>query len=217
MKLLTQSEFARQLKITRQAVHDAKKKGLLDIIKKGKREYVNIDGYKTVQYIKNDNSQRKFPDKNTAYKKQKKTGKNKDKETKIIIEEKNNLDIKDLNTIDLNIKDSDTIDLAYRRARAAAKIEEVQKRKLENAYKRGELVSREKVYDYIMFFLDRVFRGLELMGNTFLSDTAHKIITAGKITPAVRKRWTDEMLSKIDNAKKQVIKHIKTIEKEQAK
>ena len=141
------------------------------------------------------------------YKKQKKRGKNKDKETKIIIEEKNNL----------NIKDSDTIDLAYRRARAAAKIEEVQKRKLENAYKRGELISREKVYDYIMFFLDRVFRGLELMGNTFLSDTAHKIITAGKITPAVRKRWTDEILSKIDNSKKQVIKHIKTIEKEQAK
>lgn len=207
MKLLTQSEFARQLKITRQAVHDAKKKGLLDIIKKGKREYVNLDGYKTIQYIKNDNSQRKFPDKNTAYKKQKKKGKTKDKEKKVITKEE----------IDLNIKISDTIDFAYRKARAAAKIEEVQKRKLENAYKRGELISREKVYDYIMFFLDRVFRGLELTGNTFLSDTAHKIIIAGKITPAVRKRWTDEILSKIDNAKKQVIKHIKTIEKEQAK
>lgn len=215
MKLITQSEFARQLKISRQAVYDAKKKGLLNIVKKGKREYINLDGYKTIQYIKNDNSQRKFPDKNTPYKKQKKQGKKKIKQKKVIVKKENNIDIQ--NKIELVTKDTDTIDLAYRRARAAAKIEEVQKRKLENAFKRGELISREKVYDYIMYFLDRVFRGLELMGNTFLSDIADKIITAGKVTPAIRKRWIDEVLKKIDNAKKQTIKHIKTIEKEQAK
>lgn len=215
MNLITQSEFARQLKISRQAVYDAKKKGLLNIIKKGKREYIQLDGYKTIRYIKNDNSQRKFPDKNTPYKKQKKQGKNKNKQKKVITKKKNNSDI--ANKIDFAIKETDTIDLAYRRIRVAAKIEEVQKRKLENAFKRGELISREKVYDYIMFYLDRIARGLELMGNTFLSDIADKIITAGKVTPAIRKRWIDEILKKIDNAKKQVIKHIKTIEKEQAK
>lgn len=215
MKLITQSEFARQLKISRQAVYDAKKKGLLNIIKKGKREYIKLDGYKTIQYIKNDNSQRKFLDKITLYKKQKKQGKKNINQKKVITKKKNNSNIE--NITDLVIQKLDTVDITYRKARAAEKLEMVQKRKLENAFRRGELISREKVYDYIMYFLDRIFRGLELMGNTFLSDTADKIITAGKVTPAIRKRWIDEVLKKIDNAKKQTIKHIKIIEKEQAK
>lgn len=210
MKLLTQSEFARQLHISRQAIHEAKTKGLLDIEKKGKREFINLEGYKTIQYIKNDNCQRRHPDKTTAYKEDKKRVKKSDKIKKV--ESKAEIKVKEL-----NVKESDTVDLVYRRARAAAKLEEVTKRKLENAYKRGELISREKVYTYIMFFLDRTFRSLELAGGTFLSDTGATIVTAGKVTPAIRKRWVDEILSQIDSAKKQVIKHIQTIEKEQAK
>jgi len=198
--LITQSEFSRKLKISRQAVHDAKKKGLLNIEKKGKREYINLDGYKTIRYIKNDNCQRK------------------EKKQKIEVDLKNlTINTQLPANIAKGLQQGDTIRLIFEKARAEEKIAKAEKARLENAYKRGELIIKEKVYNTIMYYLDRVNRGMELIGNTFLNDTGDAIVTAGKVTPEIRKRFVDMMLKHIDSAKKQTIKYIKKIEKEQAK
>jgi len=192
-------------------VHDAKKKGLLNIEKKGKREYINLDGYKTIRYIKNDNCQRKEKNKKVFSKTQEK-------------KEEIEVDLKNLtiNTqlpanIAKGLQQGDTIRLIFEKARAEEKIAKAEKARLENAYKRGELIIKEKVYNTIMYYLDRVNRGMELIGNTFLNDTGDAIVTAGKVTPEIRKRFVDMMLKHIDSAKKQTIKYIKKIEKEQAK
>lgn len=200
MKLVKQSEFARQLGVTRQAIYDAKKKGLLNIEKKGNKVYVDIEGYKTIAYINNNNSQRSsFLQK---------------KQIKI-----NNEDVKNKSPEEIAklLKESDIMQLIYQKARAEAKQEEVIKKKLENAYKRGELIDREKVYEYVMFFLDKIIRGMELISNIFLSDIGNSITAAGKVTPKIRQRWNDTVVKHIHNAKNQTIKNIKKIQKEQAK
>jgi len=216
MKLLTQSEFARQLHISRQAVGIAIKEKKIDTEIQGKRKFINMDGYKTIQYIKADNSHRKYIAKTTPFQ-EKKKGKRPAKKKKV----KTKVEIKEDSEILINLspelQENSTIAAVYERARTKEKLEMVIKRKLENAYKRGTLIDREKVYNSVMFFLDRIFRNIELLSGTFLSDIGNEIITEGKVTPAIRKRWVDEILSQIDEAKAKVIDHIKTIEKKQAK
>jgi len=216
MKLLTQSEFARQLYISRQAVGIAIKENKIDTETQGKRKYINMDGYKTIQYTKADNSHRKHLAKTTPFQ-EKKEGKQpvRSKKVKAEAEIKEELEISTDSSLELH--ENDMIQAVYQKARTKEKLEMVIKRKLENAYKRGTLIDREKVYNSVMFFLDRIFRNIELLSGTFLSDIGNQIITEGKVTPAIRKRWVDEILSQIDEAKNKVIDHIKTIEKEQAK
>ena len=209
MKLLTQSEFARQLHISRQAVGIAIKEKKIDTITQGKRKFINMDSYKTIQYIKADNSHRKHLAKTTPFqekKKGKQPGKSKKVKTKAEIKE--DLDIPADSSLELH--ENDMIAAVYQKARTREKLEMVIKRKLENAYKRGTLIDREKVYNSVMFFLDRIFRNLELLSGTFLSDIGNEIITAGNVTPAIRKRWVDEILSQIDEAKEKAINRIKT-------
>ena len=134
MNLITQSEFARQLTITRQAVNDAKKKGSIDMVKQGKKNLVDLDGYKTKKYIKNKNFQRKSLQKKEI------------KELQVRAKDKTPEEIAKL------LKEADVFNLVYQKARAEAKQEDVKKKRLELLYRRGELIDKQAVYESVMFF-----------------------------------------------------------------
>lgn len=199
MRLVTQAAFARELGLTRQAIYEMKKKGKLTLVKKGKKMLIDFDGYETIKYMKNNNCQRKaiqvvrFNEIKT-----KAQGKSPEEIAKLL-------------------KESEVLKLIYEKAKAEAKQKEVEKRELELLYRRGELISRDSVYESVMYFLDRVIRGMELIGNTFLSDIGDLIVTAGKVTPKIRQRWIDMVVKHIDDAKNETIKYIQKIEKEQQK
>ena len=220
-KLVSQSEFARRLNVSRQAVYNAVKKDLLNIITKGRRKYIDLDCYKTIQYIKNDNSQRsdsirveeaskKRGIKEVINKKKKARSKKKGNKKR----NDNNNTIYENSIVDLGEFD---YTLLYRQARALKMHEEAIKRKLENAVKRGELISRERIYDTTILFWDRILTNLKRLADSFLSDIGGQIITAGKVTPKIRQRWRNQVLLQIDAAKETTIKKLKDIEKEQSK
>jgi len=87
--------------------------------------------------------------------------------------------------------------------------------KLKNARTRGELVDREKVYNHLFTYLDKLHSNLERLADSFLSDVGPLIIDAGKLIPEHREQWKDEVLSQIDESKKSIVKMLKKIEKEQ--
>ena len=95
--------------------------------------------------------------------------------------------------------------------------EQEQKLKLENARIRGELVDREKVYNNIFMYLDKLHSNLERLADSFLSDLGPLMVDAGKVMPEHRESWHDEVLSQIDETKKGMVKMLKKIEKEQSK
>ena len=68
-----------------------------------------------------------------------------------------------------------------------------------------------------MMYLDKVNSNLERLADSFLSDIGSDIVTAGKVTPAIRNRWRSGILEQIDDAKKVVVKKIEEIEKGQGK
>ena len=59
MKLISQSELARMLKISRQAINEEIKKKLLTVSLEGKRKKINIESKKTKIYIKSQHRNRK--------------------------------------------------------------------------------------------------------------------------------------------------------------
>lgn len=95
--------------------------------------------------------------------------------------------------------------------------EQEQKLKLENARIRGELVDREKVYNNIFMYLDKLHSNLERLADSFLSDLGPLMVDAGKVMPEHRESWHDEVLSQIDETKKGMVKMLKKIEKDQSK
>lgn len=105
----------------------------------------------------------------------------------------------------------------YEKARTGKIEEQEQKLKLENARIRGELVDREKVYNHLFLYLDKLHSNLERLADSYLSDILPLAIDAGKISPEHRNVWHDEVLSQIDETKNGIVKMLKKIEKEQAK
>ena len=216
MNLVTQSSLARQMKISRQAVSKAIQRGQLDTAPHKGKNYVNLDGPMTIIYINSHDHRRDQILSSTLpplkpKKKPRKVNAKTEKKQEISTKPEPEQPSGALQSTDEIIK----LQERYLRGRVAKIEQETIRKKLENAYKRGELISREAIYK-IMYYLDRIAKRLELLGDVFLSDTGDLIITAGKVTPEIRRRWIDGVLAQIDEAKEETIKHIQKIEKEQA-
>ena len=95
--------------------------------------------------------------------------------------------------------------------------EEATSGKLKNARIRGELVDREKVYNSMFTYLDKLHSNLERLADSFLSDIGPLMVDAGKVMPEHRESWKDEVLSQIDESKTGMVKMLNKIEKEQSK
>jgi hypothetical protein len=89
---------------------------------------------------------------------------------------------------------------------------------LRNAYIRGELMSRELVYD-IMYFIDKIFSNVKRNGRAFLSDNTNRIakkILDGESVTDILNEWDNLQMSALADAKEDFIKRIQEIEKKQA-
>lgn len=224
MNLVSQSEFARIIGISKQAIFTAIKKNQLTIVIDGKKKKVNLNGKKTKLYV-NANHKQRFDDlqkivKTKSKKPPKIKGKKEVSKKKAVTESKKKPARKELviETAEPGNEEDESFEysLTYLKARAEKEKETVIHKKLLNAKIRGELLSRESVYTSIMMYIDKVHSNLERLADSYLSDTGSDIVTAGKVTPAIRNRWRSGVMEQIDDAKKTVIKKIEEIEKEQA-
>ena len=226
MNLVSKSDFARTLGITRQAIGDAISRGVLNQIGEGRKAKIDLDDYKTIQYQKNSNSQRKgIAEKlinNIKKNIPEKKGKNKEPERKkiddgVVKENQESISItvpkKNGNSKDVE----ELLEIAYRLE--LAKTEKMEQQaiaeKLKNAARRGELISRERFYDIIRY-LDKLHSNIERLADSFLSDIGGRIIDAGKIKPEHRADWKNEIMSQVDDTKNKMVEELKKIEKEQA-
>ena len=105
----------------------------------------------------------------------------------------------------------------YNAAKTGKIEQQEQELKLKNARIRGELVDREKVYNNIFMYLDKLHSNLERLADSFLSDLGPLIADAGKVMPEHRESWKDEVLSQIDESKTGMVKMLNKIEKEQSR
>ena len=231
MNLVSQSEFARIVGVSKQAIFTAIKKNQLTIIIDGKKKRVNLNGKKTKLYMKSNNPERsdalrkianpkarqqpkikgkKQPGKKKVVTKvKKKPGK---KELKIKPTESGNETIETGNEED----ESFGYSLTYLKARAEKERETVVQKKLQNARMRGELLDEKLVDKNIFMYLDKVHSNLERLGGSYLSDVGSAIVTAGSVTPEIIERWNNAILEQIDDAKKLIMKKLKEIKKEQS-
>ncbi len=202
------------LKISRQAINEAIKKKLLTVTLEDKRKKINIESKKTKIYIKSQHRNRKnIMQKITQ-------GKKKDSKQKGNTEVKKK-QVKDELIIYPDESGNESTEdfeysIMYAKARAEKEKEIVIQKKLLNAKTRGELLDRESVYTSIIMYLDKVHSNLERLSDSYLSDVGSGIVTAGKVTPAIRNRWRSAVMEQIDDAKKMVVKKIKEIEREQS-
>ena len=105
----------------------------------------------------------------------------------------------------------------YNAAKTGKIEQQEQALKLTNARIRGELVDREKVYNNLFMYLDKLHSNLERLADSFLSDIGPLMVDAGKVMPEHRESWKDEVLSQIDESKTGMVKMLSKIEKEQSK
>jgi hypothetical protein len=215
MKLVGRKQFGAMFSppVSRQAIDDAIKRGALDVIEQDGKKYIDSDSYKSVQYLRRDNSQRKGTKKPVQ---PPNVGETVDSDTRNPARIEFPSDKKSDRKKD---KPLDTDDPAekYNAARAEKTEQEVIKLRQFNAFKRGDLIDREKVYNSVFLFWDRVLSNLERLATTYLDDVAGKIITAKELTPEIRQYWVDGVLEQIDDAKTETVKKIEDIKKEQEK
>ena len=119
--------------------------------------------------------------------------------------------------IDRKIEILEDLGQRYDQARTEKLEQQALNEKLKNARIRGELIDREKVYNSIFTYLDKLHSNLERLADSYLSDVGPLIIDAGKIMPEHRSSWKNEVMSQIDESKKVIIKNLKKIQKEQTK
>lgn len=227
MNLITKSALAKMCGVTRQAVNDALKRESLDQVGEGRTAKIDLDAYKTIQYIKHNNSQRKslvhqIIKKTRLEKPPEKKGKSKAATKKQI---KDDVIDDQEDSISITIpksnghgKDVDEL-LEIARRLEIAKMEKMEQQaiaeKLKNAARRGELIERERFFDLITY-LDKLHSNLERLGDSFLSDVGGRIVKAKKVLPEHRSEWKSEIMSQIDETKNWEVEEIRKIEKEQS-
>ena len=255
MKKVTKSEFARMARVSAAAVGKAIKTNRLDVIGEGRKAKIDADCYKSIQYLKGMEKQRKGqgrPGKTKPAVKPEasKTRQKKDKPPavkktivfpgaekadkqrgKIIVlpltgagspagpkpaGEPPELSEKEKDYAK-RIQDLESLAERYDIARTEKLEEQSISEKLKNARIRGELIDREKVYNNIFTYLDKLHSNLERLSDSFLSDIGPLMVDAGKVMPEHRTAWHDEVMSQIDESKKSMIKMLKKIQREQAK
>lgn len=118
---------------------------------------------------------------------------------------------------DVEVPPDEYADIAarYMIARTSKIEQEDLKLKLQNARLRGELLDANVVYDGIFLYLDKLHSNLERMAGTFLNDIGYKIINAEEVSSDVKQEWVDGTLKQIDQAKKTIVKTLKTISQNQ--
>jgi len=224
MNLVSQSEFARIIGVSKQAIFTAIKKNQLTIIIDGKKKRVNLNGKKTKLYMQSSNPERSDALRKIANPKAKLQPKIKGKKLvgkkKVISKVKKKQGKKELikEILEPGNEEDESLEysVTYLKARAEKEKETVIHKKLLNAKIRGDLLSREIVYTSIMMYLDKVNSNLERLADSFLSDIGSDIVTAGKVTPTIRNRWRSGVMEQIDDAKKIIVEKIKEIEKGQS-
>lgn len=227
MNLTTKTELARLCGVTKQAIGDAIKRGSLEQIGEGRKAKIDIDAYKTIQYIKNNNSQRK----SLAHKIIKKTKIEKSPIKKCKSKVKHEKQIKDEvieeqeESISITIPKKnghgkeveELIEIARRLE--IAKMEKMEQQaigeKLKNARIRGEQIDRELVYNNLFLYLDKLHSNIERLADSFLSDVGGRIVDSKKVLPEHRHTWKNEVMKQIDESKNEIVKRIKNIEKNQ--
>lgn len=222
MNLIKQSDFARILNISRQAVSFAVKNNTIPSVPSGKRKLIDLDDDEVKKYMNAENPQRHTPQLNekkgvTQGEKniQKKT--NNDSRGKAeACGKKKKQQISIPGNGQGEYFDKTKHLEKYLIARAEKEAENAIKAKLINAKIRGEMLVREIVYDTIFLYLDKLHSNLERLADSYLSDTGAMIVTAGAVTPAIRSIWRNEVLKQIDDTKKRCMEKIKEIEREQA-
>lgn len=221
MNLVKQSDFARLLNISRQAVNLAINNNTIPTVMSGKRKLIDLDDEQVKKYMNAANPQRHSPQLNEknrvgkggvgSQKKLNDTGKSKARVTasgkKIQLSTPGN---------GQGHFDKESHLEKYLIARAEKEAENAIKAKLINAKIRGEMLVRETVYNAIFLYLDKLHSNLERLADAYLSDVGSMIITAGSVTPKIRAIWRDEVLKQIDDTKKACMKKLKEIEREQA-
>jgi len=224
MNLVTQSEFARIVGVSKQAIFTAIKKNQLTIIIEGKKKRVNLNGKKTKLYMQSGNPERSDALRKIANPKAnqqpKIKGKKQPGKKKVITKEKKKPGKKELkiNPAESGNENDESFgySLTYLKARAEKEKETVIHKKLLNAKIRGDLLSEELVNKNIFMYLDKVHSNLERLSGSYLSDVGSAIVTAGLVTPEIRNRWRNGIMEQIDDAKNIIMKKLKDIKREQA-
>ncbi len=259
MKLVTRATFAEAAKVSRAAVTKAVREKRLDIVEGGKTGRIDIDCYKSIQYLKLATIQRDNTNQHLTRRPAKKQKASKSRKGKPETKQQNNIiDIRRADKqsqqkpkpkdkkiiilksavttgpksgqtkpgrklteaeIHLEKLKNDLIALGHRYdiARTGKMEQQEQDLKLKNARTRGELIDREKIYNNMFTYLDKLHSNLERLADSFLSDIGPLMVDAGKVLPEHRESWKNEVLSQIDESKEGIIKILRKIEKDQSK
>lgn len=126
-------------------------------------------------------------------------------------------ELEEQSEIDRKIEILEDLGQRYDQARTEKLEQQAINEKLKNARIRGELVDREKIYNNMFTYLDKLHSNLERLADSYLSDIGPLMIDAKKVMPEHRSSWKNEVLSQIDEAKTGMVKQLKKIQKEQTK
>lgn len=193
--IISKANFAKKYQISRQLISKPEVIAQLDIVIENGKAMINLDGKKTQTYIRQLELS---------------TNKGIDKKSLTTLMQKKQDDVDLLDDIDLVEK--------YKREQLRHKTAVANQTELKNAYVRGELMSRELVYD-IMYFIDKIFSNVKRNGRAFLSDNSNKIakkIIDGEPITDILNEWDNLQMCALADAKEDFIKKIKDIEKQQA-
>jgi len=227
MNLISPTELARQIGISKQAVFKSLAEGVIPFELKGKRKFVDLDSQDVKAYIKISSRQREAAkkkeeksakkitkskksskklskkitkSKSPSKKSAKELSKNKSKSEKLPkAEEISDLIKKEfgLSLFDINVQ---------------TKIAEMQKKQIHVEILEKNYLPREFIEDGLFRYIERLNSNIERSAALFIKEVGQKILDDKEVTPKHIDKFTSMVLGLIDNTKKNIIKAIKKYE-----
>lgn len=191
MKPITKSKFAKMIGIKRQSVDDLIKTHAVNAATHNGKQVINLDGKLTKGYLAGKG--KLFDNNNTP-----------------------SVITPDTSPAEMDLEQAQITKKIYDAKHKKAVTEQTE---LRNAYIRGELVSREKVYDNIFLYLDRLHSNMTRNNRTWLKDKSNQITlltNQGENITDLLNEFETLQLNIIADAKDEIEKRLDDIQEEQA-
>jgi hypothetical protein len=220
MNLISPTELARQIGISKQAVFKSLAEGVIPFELKGKRKFVDLDDQDVKAYIKISSRQREVAKKKEEKpsKKITKSKKSSKKSSKKIAKSKSpskKSPKKISKSKDKSKKSENEIDfdeMSSFNIKQQTQIAEMRKKQIHVQILEKNFLPREFIEDGLFRYIERLNSNIERSAALFIKEVGQKILDDKEVTPKHIDKFTSMVLGLIDNTKKNIIKAIKKYE-----
>lgn len=214
MNTITPTAFSRLCGVTKQAIFDALRNGLLPFVQDGKKKKIDLDNPDVRAYQENETRQREVARQNTSEKQVKIVAKSNNTSKKPVenIPKKQVPSKKQSKKIPPIPSGSILEYMDVAEITKQTKIAELEKKRVQSEILKKNYLPKDFIIDGLFRYIERLNSNLERSAAVFIGEVGNKILEAGEVAPEHIEIFVSMVLEAIHNTKKKILGEIERYE-----